>query len=76
MISNSTAVVQVWDKICNDFDYLYVKRAFVHWYVNEGMEESEFAEAYEDLISLKKDYKDVGKDTGIQNKNIGGNLDD
>ena len=28
---------------------MYSKRAFVHWYVGEGMKEGEFAEAREDL---------------------------
>lgn len=62
MLSNSTAIREAWERILHKFNLMYSKRAFVHHYVGEGMEEAEFQDAKEDIHALILDYKEVASD--------------
>mmetsp|Transcript_7470 Transcript_7470/g.7343 ORF Transcript_7470/g.7343 Transcript_7470/m.7343 type:complete len:80 (-) Transcript_7470:26-265(-) len=67
MICNHTAISEFFSRIDGEFDLMYKKRAFVHWYIAEGMEEGEFTEAREDSEALEADYKECASDTLEEN---------
>nr|AJA30089.1 alpha-tubulin [Agmasoma penaei] len=55
-LSNTTAISSAWKSLIKKYDNMYSKRAYVHWYVSEGMEESEFTEARDDMEQLVREY--------------------
>ncbi|XP_042240645.1 tubulin alpha-4A chain-like isoform X2 [Homarus americanus] len=63
LISNTTAIGDVWAQIDHKFDLMFAKRAFLHWFMAEGMEDEEFMEARDDLSALEEDYKDLAENT-------------
>lgn len=54
--------------MANKFDTIYSKRAFVHWYVGEGLSEGFFGEAREDLNAIILDYKEITTRPGNHNE--------
>ena len=63
MISNNTAISEIFIRLRTKFNKMFNKRCFVHWFVGEGLEEGSFGTAGEDIDVLQKDYKDASQNT-------------
>ena len=61
-IGNSTAIQEMFKRIGQQFTHMFRRKAFLHFYTNEGMDEMEFTEAQSnmnDLISEYQQYQDA-----------------
>lgn len=55
-ICNSTSIQSLFKRIGEQFSAMYRRKAFVHWYTGEGMDELEFSEAESNLVDLCQEY--------------------
>ena len=68
-IANSTAVQELFSRTSQQFSSMFKRRAFLHWYIGEGMEETEFTEAesnLNDLIAEYQQYQEAGVDDELE----------
>jgi len=66
-IGNSTSVLEMWRRVSDQFSAMFRRKAFLHWYTGEGMDEMEFTEAesnVNDLIAEYQQYQDATVDDG------------
>ncbi|KAJ3123216.1 Tubulin beta-4 chain [Nowakowskiella sp. JEL0407] len=67
-IGNSTSIQELFKRIQSQFSAMYRRKAFLHWYTGEGMDEAEFQEAesnMNDLISEYQQYQDASAEEGM-----------
>ncbi|CAF2848823.1 unnamed protein product [Rotaria sp. Silwood2] len=66
-IGNSTAIQELFKRISEQFTAMFRRKAFLHWYTGEGMDEMEFTEAesnMNDLVSEYQQYQDATAEEG------------
>ncbi|KAJ6508941.1 Tubulin/FtsZ, GTPase domain-containing protein [Mycena sanguinolenta] len=61
-IANSTAIQELFKRVNDQFSAMFKRKAFLHWYTQEGMDEMEFTEAesnMQDLVAEYQQYQDA-----------------
>merc|ERR1711972_762775 len=64
-IGNTTAIHDMSKRVAEQFTAMFRRKAFLHWYTGEGMDEMEFTEAesnMNDLVSEYQQYQDATAD--------------
>merc|ERR1711916_332633 len=61
-VGNSTAIQELFKRVSEQFTAMFRRKAFLHWYTGEGMDEMVFTEAesnMNDLVSEYQQYQDA-----------------
>ncbi|CAF2734776.1 unnamed protein product [Rotaria sp. Silwood2] len=56
-IANTTAMIDLWKRVAEQFTAMFRRKAFLHWYTGEGMDEIEFTEAESNMNDLVSEYQ-------------------
>jgi len=57
-VANTTALKGIFQRLATQFGSMYKRKAFLHWYKGEGMDEMEFQEADKNVRDLITEYQD------------------
>lgn len=57
LVGNSSAITEPVTRVLQQFDSLFRRKAYMHWYTGEGMDETEFAEVYANMNDLADEYQ-------------------
>jgi len=57
-VQNTTALKGIFQRLATQFGAMYRRKAFLHWYKGEGMDEMEFQEADKNVRDLITEYQD------------------
>ena len=52
-IGNTTSVQEVFRRVADQYNAMFQRKAFLHWYTGEGMDEDEFSKAEGTTCALK-----------------------
>jgi tubulin beta len=56
-VGNSTSIQEMFRRVSEQFTAMFRRKAFLHWYTSEGMDEMEFTEAESNMNDLVAEYQ-------------------
>lgn len=56
-MGNSTSIQEMFRRVSEQFTVMFKRKAFLHWYTGEGMDEMEFTEAESNMNDLVSEYQ-------------------
>ncbi|KAB8071268.1 tubulin beta subunit [Aspergillus leporis] len=56
-VGNSTSIQEIFQRVGTQFSAMFRRKAFLHWYTGEGMDEMEFTEAESNMNDLMSEYQ-------------------
>merc|ERR1719313_325040 len=56
-VGNTTAIQEMFKRVAEQFTGMFRRKAFLHWYTGEGMDEMEFTEAESNMNALVSEYQ-------------------
>jgi tubulin beta len=56
-VGNSTSIQELFRRVSDQFSVMFRRKAFLHWYTSEGMDEMELTEAESNMHDLVSEYQ-------------------
>merc|ERR1712071_333225 len=72
-LGNSTSIQEMFKRVSEQFTLMFRRKAFLHWYTGEGMDEMEFTEAesnMNDHVSEYQQYQEATVDMVNSSKKV------
>merc|ERR1711936_11705 len=73
-VVNTTSLKAIFQRLATQFGALFKRKAFLHWYKGEGMDEMEFQEADKNVRDLITEYQD--KESATYEEDASGDEDE
>jgi len=56
-VGNSTSIQELFKRVSDQFSAMFKRKAFLHWFTSEGMDEMELTEAESNINDLVSEYQ-------------------